>query len=202
MSNWDYAVKVPTETWRSAMTTPRKVALKKDDNGYRLISTPVQDLNKYRGTKFKKENIAVNGITKIIGSESIDLASTEINFNLNNLDDKSFTFKLSNKVNDTLLFGYSHAKKSFFIDRKKSGKIKFSEKFANKISYAPRTSTNKNLSGTILIDKTSIELFFDEGETVMTEIFFPNQPFSTFSIETKNRELLLDYIEINQLNIN
>ena len=28
MSNWDYAVKVPTDPWRSAMTVPRELSLK------------------------------------------------------------------------------------------------------------------------------------------------------------------------------
>jgi len=28
----------------------------------------------------------------------------------------------------------------------------------------------------VIFDKTSIEIFWDQGKTVMTEIFFPNAP--------------------------
>ena len=38
MSNWDYAVKVPTDPWRSAMTVPRELSLK----GNTLVQTPIE----------------------------------------------------------------------------------------------------------------------------------------------------------------
>ena len=60
----------------------------------------------------------------------------------------------------------------------------------------------KDLFGTIILDKTSIELFFDNGETVMTEIFFPNSPFDKLSIQPKDQEFILGNIEIHKLNIN
>ncbi len=202
MSNWDYAQKVPTETWRSAMTIARKVQLQKSDNGYRLLFNPVKELASYRSTKYKKENIAIKGDTKIIDADNISLSSTEIQFNISNLIDEGFTFKLTNKQGDTLAFGYSHHDKIFFVDRRKSGKIDFSEKFANGVSVAKRTSLNADLSGTIILDKTSIELFFDNGETVMTEIFFPNAPYDKLSIEPKNQEFVLDNIEVHKLNFN
>ena len=202
MSNWDYAQKVPTEAWRSAMTIARKVQLQKNKNGYRLLSNPVKELAGYRSTKYKKENITIKGNTKIIDSNNITLSSTEIQFNISDLKDEGFTFKLTNQQGDTLAFGYNHIDKNFFIDRRKSGKTDFSEKFADRISVAKRTSLNPDLLGTIIIDKTSIELFFDNGETVMTEIFFPNSPFNELSIEPKDQEFILGNIEINKLNIN
>lgn len=202
MSNWDYAQKVPTETWRSAMTIARKVQLQKNDNGYKLLFNPVKELASYRSTKYKNKNIAVKGDTKIIDSDAIDLASTEINFKISDLKNGGFTFKLSNKEGDTLAFGYNNSDKTFFVDRRKSGKTDFSKKFADHISVAKRTSLNTNLSGTIILDKTSIELFFDNGETVMTELFFPNAPYTKLSIEPKAQEFILGNIEINKLNFN
>lgn len=202
MSNWDYAQNVPTETWRSATTVARKVQLQKNDKGYRLLSNPVQELNKYRSTKYKNKNIVITENTKIIDSDVIDLASAEINFSISDLKETVYTFMLSNKQGDQLLFGYDNTSKKFFIDRKKSGKTDFSEKFANKISIAPRTSINNTLTGTILLDKTSIELFFDNGETVMTEIFFPNTPYDKLSVESKDKEFIIANIEVNKLNFN
>jgi levanase/fructan beta-fructosidase len=32
----------------------------------------------------------------------------------------------------------------------------------------------------MVLDKTSNELFFDNGETVMTGVFFPKDPFESF----------------------
>ncbi len=101
-----------------------------------------------------------------------------------------------------MIFGYDNTNNNFFIDRRKTGNIKFSEKFANRVSLAKRTSISPNLEGKIILDKTSIELFFDNGETVMTEIFFPKSPFSELIIEPKSKEIILETIELHQLNIN
>lgn len=202
MSNWEYANVVPTETWRSAMTVARQIELQKVNASYRLLFQPVKELTNYRSTKFKKESIAIKGDTKIIDSKAIDLSSTEINFKISNLKNSGFSFKLTNKQGDTLAFGYNHSNKNFFVDRRKSGKTAFSEKFSDRVSMANRISINPDFIGTIILDKTSIELFFDNGETVMTEIFFPNSPFDKLSIEPKDQEFILGNIEIHKLNFN
>ncbi|WP_339926196.1 glycoside hydrolase family 32 protein [uncultured Cyclobacterium sp.] len=202
MSNWEYANVVPTETWRSAMTVARQIELQKVNASYRLLFQPVKELTNYRSIKFKKESIAIKRAEKIIDSKAIDLSSTEINFKISDLKNSGFTFKLTNKQGDTLAFGYNNSDKNFFVDRRKSGKTEFSEKFADRVSLAKRTSLNADLLGTIILDKTSIELFFDNGETVMTEIFFPNSPFDKLSIEPKDQEFMLGNIEIHKLNIN
>ncbi len=202
MSNWDYAQEVPTESWRSAMTIAREIKLKNDDNTYRLLSSPVKELNNYKGKKYKKENINVDDDIKIINSDKINLTSVKINFNISNLKEDRYTFKLSNPEGDVLLFGYDNKDKTFFINRENSGQTDFSEKFTNTISKAQRTSSKDNLSGTILLDKTSIEIFYDDGETVMTEIFFPNAPYQSLSIDSEDQEFTLDFIEINELNFN
>ena len=74
------------------------------------------------------------------------------------------------------------------INRSKSGKTEFSEEFAPKESTAPRIQRSEDLKVTAILDKTSLELFFDGGTTVMTEIFFPNKPFDDLWITSKNKE--------------
>lgn len=202
MSNWFYGQEVPTETWRSAMTVAREIELNKAANSYRLFFKPVKEITSYRSTKYKKDSIPVKGVTKLIDTKSMDLSRTEIKFKIANIKNKGFVFKLSNKLGDTLSFGYQASDMHFFVDRRKSGEKAFSEKFADRISLAKRTSKNPNLLGTVIIDKTSIELFFDDGETVFTEIFFPKAPFENLSIEPKNQEFVLGQIEIHKLNIN
>ena len=184
------------------MTVARSVELRKIDNNYKLIFQPVKELSNYRSIKYKKDAIAIKRTEKIIDSKSINLASTEINFKISDLKNSGFNFKLSNKQGDILIFGYDNTNNNFFIDRRKTGNIEFSEKFANRVSFAKRTSINPNLEGKIILDKTSIELFFDNGETVMTEIFFPKSPFSELIIEPKSKEIILETIELHQLNIN
>jgi levanase/fructan beta-fructosidase len=202
MSNWEYANEVPTETWRSAMTVAREVKLIKDSKSYRLAFDPVGEMDTYKGVKYKKENIAVEGELELIDLEKVNLSKAVINFNIADIKKDGFTFKLTNKQGDELSFGYDATDNKYFIDRSKSGKVGFSDTFSSKQSIAPRISSSEKLSGTILLDKTSIELFFDDGATVMTEIFFPNAPFETLRIETTGQNFVIADIEVNQLNIN
>lgn len=202
MSNWMYANKVPTHPWRSATTIARELRLKKGNDTYRLVSEPVAELEGYRGVKFKNEAIAISQETTLIDSKKIDLSRAEINFNISAIQDKSFSFKISNRNADELFFGYNHKDNNFYIDRTKSGRTGFSKEFADRITTASRTSNAENLKGTILLDKTSIEIFYDAGETVMTEVFFPNTPYETLSIHSENKDFILDNLEIHELNFN
>lgn len=199
MSNWEYANVVPTEEWRSAMTMAREIKLIKTEKSYRIAFIPVNELQGYKGVKFKKENITITEKLELVKSKQINLSSAEVKFNISDMKNSGFEFSLSNAKGDELVFGFDAETNRYFIDRKKSGEVDFEKRFASKISYAPRTSKNNNLHGLFLLDKTSIELFFDEGETVMTEIFFTNAPFESLSITSKNKDFKLDYIEVNQL---
>ncbi|MEL6925104.1 MAG: glycoside hydrolase family 32 protein, partial [Bacteroidota bacterium] len=48
MSNWHYAQVVPTDTWRSAMTLPRVLSLKKTDRGYQLFTQMAKEVEQLR----------------------------------------------------------------------------------------------------------------------------------------------------------
>ena len=162
MSNWDYAQEVPTNAWRSAMTIAREIGLIKTTKGYRLTSIPVEE------AKQTLELFTLNSKT-LLGNMKLELA----------LDtNKKVGYVLSNNLGEKLEFGFDPVKQHFYIDRTVAGKNDFSEKFAPYLSYAPRFSEEKTIQGTMILDKTSIELFWDNGRTVMTEIFFPNAPFN------------------------
>ncbi|WP_037319087.1 glycoside hydrolase family 32 protein [Salegentibacter sp. Hel_I_6] len=200
MSNWQYANEVPTETWRSAMTIARELKLTKTEDTYRVISSPVSELEDYKGEEFTKNNIEVEGETQIVASEEIDLANAVLSFEIENLKQQEYHFSLSNDGGDILKFGYDHKAEEFYIDRSNSGLTDFNENFGDKVSKAPRLSKTSNLKVKAIIDNMSIELFFDNGETVMTEIFFPEQPLSTFSAEGKN--FSINNLKINQVKLN
>jgi levanase/fructan beta-fructosidase len=202
MSNWEYARNVPTETWRSAMTIPRELKLKKQQDNYVLTSTPVSELSKFKSKTITKDNLNVNKEQSIISEDEIDLSCFSLELEINNLNDSKYTFILHNKIGDSLSFGLDNLKGNYFINRKRAGKVEFSDKFANTISKAPITNSSGTFKVQALIDKTSIEIFYNDGETVMTEIFFPNQPFETLSVLSSDENLTIENIKIEELKFN
>jgi fructan beta-fructosidase len=97
------------------------------------------------------------------------------------LADCSATF--SNQNGEKLIVGFDKAKNQYFIDRTKSGKVDFSDKFSQ-IAYAPRISMEANSELLLIFDQSSVELFADGGRTVMTSIFFPSKPLAHLNLKS------------------
>ena len=182
MSNWQYANVVPTKKWRSAMTIPRDLALEKDGVKYIVTSQPVKELDTLDKTSFNLKDIDATsfGLTakigKISGPVYLKISSDKI---------KSFSITLSNTLNEKVVVGYDQSANNYFIDRTKSGKTDFEKDFASKAT-APRVSVAKNMNMILVIDDASVEMFADNGLSVMTAIFFPNENFSMINIGSSN----------------
>jgi levanase/fructan beta-fructosidase len=201
MSNWQYAEKVPTEKWRSATTIPRELKLINTDGHYRIVSQPIKELDKYISKTIKKEILTINKTTVIVDKSSADMSRLDIRFTMNDLKEDNYNFILSNKENNALHFGINKKEKCFYIDRKNVSKTSFSAEFAKKISTAPIKSDFNSIDVRVIIDKTSIEVFYDNGKTVMTEIYFSDKPMESFSITKANSDFELKNIVINQLKL-
>ncbi|MDC1261357.1 glycoside hydrolase family 32 protein [Polaribacter sp.] len=202
MSNWEYARDVPTETWRSAMTIPRELKLKKNEKEFVLSSAPVTELSKYVSKTIVKETLTVNKQKTIITKSEIDLSRLRIQLEMNHLKSDKYDFTFQNSFGDRLSFGIDNIKKQYYLNRQNSGKVTFSDKFANTISKAPIKNPSNMLKIEVLVDKTSIEVFYNDGETIMTEIFFPNESFEAFSINTTDAALILENIKIEEFQLN
>ncbi len=201
MSNWEYANKVPTKAWRSAMTIPRELKLITVDGHYRIVSEPVIELDKYISKTIKKELLTIDKTTVIVDKGAVDMSKLDIRFTMNGLKDDNYDFILSNKANNAIHFGINKKDKYFYIDRKNASQTSFSDEFASKISKAPITSDFNSIDVRVIIDKTSIEIFYDNGKTVMTEIYFSDKPMESFKIVKSNSEFEIKNLVINQIAI-
>ncbi len=187
MSNWQYGTAVPTLTWRSAMTIPRTLRLKKIGQNYYTSMMPVKAL----------EKLVVKTVSykQIPQEKKLNLSGpTRITFNL--ASQHSFSLIFSNPSGQFLRAGYDERKNAFFIDRTRAGRSDFYPGFAT-IHYGPRIAQSKDVKITLILDQASLELFADEGLTTMTEIFFPDQPFTALQEESGGK--LLTDIRISQL---
>ncbi|MCL6220675.1 glycoside hydrolase family 32 protein [Zunongwangia pacifica] len=197
MSNWLYAQEVPTETWRSAMTIARKLTLIKEDDNYIITSTPVKELQKYVGETITKWKLT-NENHAIIDTNELDLTKAQVSFLIPKLT-KDVHLSLSNDNGDRLKFGFKKAENQFYIDRSESGITDFGKEFASTISTGRRISTSDSLKVNLILDNMSIEIFYDDGKTVMTEIFFPKQPYTSLKV---NEGVPVIDIEANEFNFN
>ncbi|MDR6763630.1 levanase/fructan beta-fructosidase [Flavobacterium sp. 2755] len=201
MSNWEYAQQVPTTTWRSSTTIPRELKLVKKENHYNLVSTPVKEINNYVSKTIKTKSKTGKGTLNLIESGKVDLTQTVVSLDLKNLKQEDYTFTLSNANGESLSFGLNNKENYLFIDRSKAGITDFSDKFALPVSKAFLEGSQKSAAFKIILDKTSIEIFYNNGEKVMTEIFFLNKPFSALTISSKQKiEIKNGIIQVLDIN--
>lgn len=177
MSNWQYANRVPTQKWRSAMTVPRELRLEKVGEKYLVASKPVDELNTITGPA---ENPGDAMAGQLNGPAKLSIKTSRA---------ESFTVTLSNAQGQKVTLGYDKPSNSYFVDRTASGKIDFEKGFAARHT-APRFANTETIDLTVIIDKASVELFGDGGLTVMTQIFFPDSDYSTYAVQSADRSII------------
>ena len=183
MSNWQYAQKVPTTAWRSAMTLPRELSLKNTPNGVRLFQKAVKETGILRGVSQDIPEQTISDSLYLKPKTTTNELS--LTFDLSKTTAADFGVVLSNAKGEKVLIGYEKATNRYYIDRTEGGKKDFEKGFAGR-HYAPRTSTDNVLKMTLYIDVASVELFTDDNETVMTHVFFPNEDFNALALFSKN----------------
>ncbi len=160
MNNWQYANEVPTKPWRGQMTVPRELALKTYADGIRLTQQPGKALTSLR-EKSPSQNAA--GLTSRTFEVSAELpipASGEAGW------------KLKAKDGSYTVIGYNADRHEAFVDRTHSGLAGFSKNFPARTA-APLPVNGSRMEVRILVDRSSIEAFFDTGRVAITNLVFP-----------------------------
>ncbi len=163
MNNWQYANEVPTKPWRGQMTVPRQLALKTYPEGIRLTQLPVEFP---RGEKGQGRSFVFEG--------EIDLGGAD-----------EAGWMLKGKDGAYTVIGYDAKRHEAFVDRTHSGLTNFSKNFP------ARTAAPLPLEGTlhakILVDRSSVEVFFEGGRVAITNLIFPESDPVSFDFYTRGK---------------
>ena len=186
MSNWTYARDTPTEKWRSAMTIPRKLSLKKIGATYELINYPVENLDVIIDGQQKKEIELDAGVSESISFD--DFNQSEVRFAT---AAKNFVVTFKNEKNEELVLTMDGEKAQFLLDRTQSGQTDFQKNFAIVAKMPVGNLPEAEYEVRILMDRSSVEVFINEGQYVMTAQLFPNQDYRTLKIENTSRQPVL-----------
>ncbi|RWY50079.1 glycoside hydrolase family 32 protein [Mucilaginibacter gilvus] len=181
MTNWNYANVVPTKAWRSAMTIPRELKLRDVNGTLYLAAEPVAELAKITGPYASLQNVAINGGYDL--SPKISGFGGKYLLNIELAKREDLTLHLSNANGNAVLVGYDKASNTYYVDRTRSGDVGFEQSFARK-TIAPRVAAGEGLSIKLLVDVASVEVFTDDGLSVLTNIFFPQEPLNQLHIKS------------------
>ncbi len=159
VNNWTYANQIPTSPWRGAMSIPRVLSLRNTYNGYRLIQHPVQSVYNQHGNE-------VIDLNQPLG-KSMEF---EVIIILRSAQRAGVTI-LKNENEETVI-GYDVKTKELYIDRSHSGVIGFNKEFPT-IERVKVSPVNDQITLSIFVDQSIVEVFINGGELVLTEQIFP-----------------------------
>ena len=85
--------------------------------------------------------------------------------------------RFANDKGEELIVGYDEKTKQYYIDRTRAGKSAFNPEFAAR-AIAPEKMQADSIWLTIILDRSSVELFAEQGKTVLTALCFPESPYT------------------------
>jgi fructan beta-fructosidase len=175
VNNWNYANDIPTSPWKSAMSIPRNLRVKKTGNEWILIQNPVSITNSLRKEIFKSHDIIVDNKTTL----PVKSNQFELQVDIEPAADAVCGLRIAVGSSNHFEIGYNAATKLFYIDRSKSGNVSFNDNF-KKLSRFEKTIALKNnkIHLQVFYDNSIAEIFVNGGEAVFTAQLFANAGYT------------------------
>jgi fructan beta-fructosidase len=192
MSNWAYAQDVPTTAWRSAMTLPRTLELSND--GDLLLSKPANEMS----TVLASNNVQFSPYGVDIKNDAVLKSGTfQITTTLDLSKENSIELFWGNETSGVSL-QYDKTSSEFVVNRSDAG-YHFKNLNNNKLVAPYILPENNELELEIWVDKSSVEVFVNGGERVITFLIFPNTPFTDLQIFSNSEAEFVQSLYINPI---
>ncbi len=196
MSNWTYAQDTPTSTWRSSMSLPRMMELTQTEEGLRLKQTPISLAGIRAETKgISYINEKIKGESDLLSNFSDDTFEMIAEFDLSNNEATEFGFKVRKGTEEYTTVGYDVYNEKLFVDRTNSGNYDFGPDITNK-HEGPLKASNGTVKMHIFVDRSALEVFGNNGETVITDQIFPHPSSKGMQIYSKGGDVELKSLKI------
>jgi fructan beta-fructosidase len=206
MSNWDYTQDVPTAPWRSAMTVPRSLTLKRTSQGLRLAQEPVDELKKLRkelASVFPGGTFAEADKWLYQQRNLPELLDVEMTFSAVS-PDTPLVINIRAGAGEVTAIAVDPESGKLVVDRTHSGLNGFHPAFSASARHeAPVEIANNKFTIRFLLDASSLEVFAQDGRTALTDLIFPATGKRSISLSSEGGKALsmpkVDRITIHEL---
>ena len=181
---WQTPMPEQADGWAGQMTIPRELHIKDG----KIFSTPVKELELLRGKKVSHENLLLNKPTKLEGVRgnvgellaTIDLTTS-----------KNFSIELHRSAREKTILNYDNG--TVKLNRDKSGAALNGEREVT-------ISAADELKLQIFIDRSSLEVFVNDGEAVLSTRVYPKEDSKEIVFVPTQGDLSLKQITFYELN--
>ncbi len=164
MAMWESEMPEQAHGWAGAMTIPRQLSL---EQGH-IRCRPIPELTKLRGGLTAYEDIVVTDELTLEGITG-DCCEMELILDASEATSAGIKLRVSEGKNEQTVITFSPQDKTVTLDRNRSGRG------PGGVRKAPVQSDNGRLQLRIFVDRSSIEVFLQDGEKVMTARIYPGE---------------------------
>ncbi|MBT2284080.1 glycoside hydrolase family 32 protein [Paenibacillus polymyxa] len=194
MSNWMYANQTPTNDYRGAMTIARELSLETRAGEVILIQRPARELEQARTPVLSLQDASIQQVSEQLNA--LQLVNYEIHAEW--ASDQSFHFALRSGADNETLVGVDANRGEVYIDRSGSGIGDFHEHFLSR-QVAELKDVNANQSLRIFVDHSSVEVFANDGQAVITDLIYPDVDCQGISVHADNTDLVFSSLHIYEI---
>jgi fructan beta-fructosidase len=178
-NNWETCL-VPTSPWRSSMSVPRSLSLRKvpspeagEKSRYVLIQRPIIELSKLRSQPLELDTRNIGWPPRVtLPSGHLRRLSFALETTLEPGSERSVGYRIVTGDKQYLEFGYDREGSVVYVDRRHSGNTTFHPAFAGR-HEAPARVIQGKVKLHVIVDRSTIEVFINDGEAVISDRFFP-----------------------------
>lgn len=184
MQNWETSSCKPQELrFMGQMTLPRELSIR----GGRLYQTPVRELEQYRGVKIDYYNVLINGETSLRGitGRYLDMTVTVRPGNESS-PYKWFRLYVARDGEHFTMIRFRPDTSTIKVDRTHSG---FPHDIVNIREFPVRTH-NGELKLRVVMDRYSLELFVNDGESAASFVLYTPEEAGAVSFSSEGAVLL------------
>jgi sucrose-6-phosphate hydrolase SacC (GH32 family) len=198
MSNWQYGQDVPTAPWRSAMTIPRELGLRRTREGIRLTQKPVRELESLRDHGFAIKDVDTATANTWLRTNQIQGDQLELSVSFGPASEGEQGLRVLTGANEETVIGVDRAHGRVFVDRTKSGLVSFSPNFPG-AQDAPLVAADAPVKLHVFVDACSVEVFVNDGERVLTDLVYPSPESRGVELMSSNGGMKVRALEIWKL---
>jgi fructan beta-fructosidase len=154
------------------MSLPRELSLRNTPEGLRLVQQPVRELRKLRDTDHRLSDASFREASNWLAGRNFKGALLEVEIQFATTGNAAdFGIGIVNGANEETVV-HRGADGKLSLDRTRSGKIDFHRTFPG-IHEATLPIRNNATSLHLFLDTSSVEVFANEGEVVLTDLILP-----------------------------
>jgi len=172
---------------------PRALSLSKFPDGIRLVQKPISETQGLRERKFLElTNVSVPMAMQAMHLANVRGDTLEIEVELAPGDAKGMGLRLRKGAGEETILGFTPENKEVFVDRTRSGEVGFAPEFPGR--HKASVGDSSRLKLLIFLDRSSIEVFVNDGERVLTDRIYPaltSDGIDLYSDSGKSRVLSL-----------